>query len=294
MERIVRITCGSSSSRFGWPRWTILIFVLAFSIAAVTTAAQTSKSNGEGTVATAAPFDVVSIKPDKSGSQNMSWMHREASFEATNITLRGLVADAYGIRYNLISGLPGWADSELFDVDAKIVDPDMEQLKKLTSKQKNARLVMILADRFNLKAHLETKTVPVYELVVAKNGPKFRQGDPALSAADLSKLGEKPTDGSLWMNGDELTAKGVSMESLARHLEGLAGRPIFDKTGITGKYDLHLKWRIEQTNDSSGDAAGVAAPIFGALQEQLGLKLQAAKGQVDSLVVDHVEQPTGN
>jgi len=188
--------------------------------------------------------------------------------------------------------MPGWADSELFDVNAKVVDPDMVELKKLTAEQLQSRIAMFLEDRFHLKAHMETKLVPVYELVVAKSGPKFKEGDAATRHVDLSKLGDNASDGGIWMGQDELTAKGTSMESLSENLEWLAGRPIVDKTGISGKYDLHLKWTLEQA--PRGDAGDVSAPIFSALQEQLGLKLQSAKGQVETLVVDHVERPSEN
>jgi uncharacterized protein (TIGR03435 family) len=131
-----------------------------------------------------------------------------------------------------------------------------------------------------LKAHTETKILPVYELVVIKGGPKFKQ-----SAGDST--GSRGTS----IHNRELTAHDIPMRSFASTLEGQVHRTVIDKTGLEGSYDLTLKWSPDDATSTQTDSAPI---IFTALQEQLGLKLQAAKGPVETLVVDHAEMPSEN
>jgi uncharacterized protein (TIGR03435 family) len=226
-------------------------------------------------------YDVVSIKLNKSGSGSVDTESNLTRYAATNIPLKKLLANAYDIREELISGVTGPMDSVRFDIAAKIVEPDYDALKKLSPKQRRAMLLPFLAERFQLKAHTETKTLPLYELIVVKDGPKFKQ-----SASDSKQGG-----GTSVHNNRELTAHDVAMTSFASTLEGQVHRTVIDKTGLAGSYDLALKW----SPDSGSDAQIDSAPsIFTALQEQLGLKLQAGKGPVETLVVDHVEMPSEN
>ena len=233
-------------------------------------------------------FDIVSIKPNKSGSGNFGIRTDDGSFAATNISLKTLLSNAYGFRDGLISGVPAWAESARFDVDAKIVDPDVEALKKLTPEQRRAMLVPILTDRFHVQVHTETRVRPEYDLVVTRDGPKFKE-----SALPDAKSGT--TVGNNYM-----TATAVPMSSLTYQLSGQLDRTVIDKTGLKGKYDLHLKWAPEQAamagpdGGERADSNDTAPSIFTALQEQLGLKLQPVKGPVETLVVDRAEPPTEN
>jgi uncharacterized protein (TIGR03435 family) len=225
-------------------------------------------------------YDVVSIKPNKSGSGSLDIETRNHTYSATNISLKKLLESAYDIKEDLISGVSGPVASARFDIEAKIVEPDPDALRKFSATQKGAMLLPFLMERFRLKAHTETKTLPVYELIVIKGGPKFKQ-----SAGDST--GNRGTS----IHNRELIAHDIPMTSLARTLEGQLHRTVIDKTGLTGSYDLALRWSPDDGSSAQTDSAPL---IFTALHEQLGLKLQPAKGPVETLVVDHAEMPSEN
>ncbi len=227
-------------------------------------------------------YDVVSIKVNKSGSGSVNINSNDNRYSASNVSLKDLLENAYGIKKDLISGVTGPAASARFDVEAKIVDRDPDAVKKLTGRQYGQMLLPFLVERFQLKAHTETKTLPVFELVVIKDGPKFKQSEDDTHGSGTSIHGEH--------NGKELTAHNLSMTSLASSLTNEVHRTVIDKTGLAGKYDLGLKW---STDDGTAQADS-APEIFTALQEQLGLKLQPGKGPVETLVVDSVEMPSEN
>jgi uncharacterized protein (TIGR03435 family) len=145
----------------------------------------------------------------------------------------------------------------------------------------------LLADRFKLTVHQETKEMPIYALVVAKNSPKLQP----------SKAEETEFGGS---RGQFLCQK-VPMSMLAGQLRRLLGRPVHDETGLTGEYDFKLEWTPDEPPANAGTAEARTAPpdrtgpsIFTALQEQLGLRLESRKGVVVVLVVDRVERPSEN
>jgi uncharacterized protein (TIGR03435 family) len=185
-------------------------------------------------------------------------------------------------------GLPGWADSSRFDVTAKVSDPDLKALSHLSREQRQAMIAALLADRFHLKLHTEIKTLPVYELVVAKGGPRLKPTIlPPPGAENPDPLGY----GNLDVHGTDITAAGVTLSDLAMNLTFPLDRTVRNKTGLTGRYDFQLRW----TPDGVVTGATDAPPdLFTAIQEQLGLKLQAAKGPVKTLVIDHVELPSAN
>lgn len=229
-------------------------------------------------------YDVVAIKPNKSGSGSLDIESNMDTYNAKNITVRGLLEEAYGIRRDLISGVPGAIDAAHFDVMAKIVEPDAAAIRKLTGRQRGSMMLPILAERFQLKAHTETRILPVFELVVISNGPKFKHS--ADQKGQYTGTSINGTD-----RGVQLTAHGISMAFLASSLEGQVHRPVIDKTGLTGNYDVAMNWASDRVPSSEENGG---ASIYTALQEQLGLKLKAAKGPVETLVVDHVEMPSEN
>jgi bla regulator protein BlaR1 len=167
-------------------------------------------------------------------------------------------------------------------------------------KQNRLTVRSLLADRFKLQVSHETKELPVYALVVAKNGPKF--GASKLPVSDANPPVPK---GMMRMGVGELTVNGVRIgdfvEALAQQPE-IGGRVILDKTSLTGAYDFTLKWTPNQPQLPGVLGGGIAPPpsdssassIFTAIQEQLGLKLESTKGPVDVLVIDHVEEPSAN
>jgi len=243
-------------------------------------------------------YDAVSIRANTSGSGGISVNTSADSIRITNMPLKQLLVNAYGIREGLISGLPGWADKARFDVNAKVLDRDAAELKKLTNEQRRAMMLALVEERFHVKAHVEVKTLPVYELVCSKDGPKFKESTalPYDPNADPAKPRGKSA-GSMSMRPGEMTSWGMELTQLTGTLAGVLERNVIDKTGLTGKYDLHLRWTPDNAPAPMLNGApdpDPPPPLFTALQEQLGLKLVAAKGPVETLVVDHVEQPTEN
>jgi uncharacterized protein (TIGR03435 family) len=237
-----------------------------------------------GVTAKLPAYDVVAIKPNKSGSGSLNVNENIDTYDAKNITVKGILEEAYGIRQNLISGVSGPVGSAHFDVMAKIVEPDAVAIRKLTGRQRGSMLLPILTERFQLKAHTETRILPVFELVVVSSGPKFKHsGDDKSHGSGTSVNGSE--------HGTELSAHNINMVSLASTLEGQVHRPVIDRTGLTDKYDVAMKWSSDTAPSSE---ANPGPSIFTALQEQLGLKLKASKGPVETLVVDHVEMPSEN
>jgi uncharacterized protein (TIGR03435 family) len=261
----------------------LLALVITFAVPSASgqaNAAQTAATSKWETSAKLPVYDVFSIKPNKSGTRSLDIEADLDNYSARNISLKKLMQDAFGIREDLISGVPAPVDSARFDVQAKIVEFDPDALKKLTDKQQGAMLRPLLVERFQLKTHTEIKILPVYELVVTHGGPKFMQS------------ANGPNHGaSVSMRNRELTAHDLPMAALAKTLSDQVHRTVIDKTGLAGNYDLTLKWSPE---DSPSAETDTAPSIFTALQEQLGLRLHPAKGPVETLVVDHAEIPSEN
>lgn len=226
-------------------------------------------------------YEVVSIRPDHSGIGVAVYKYSPNGLDSINLPLRSLLADAYGIPFeNQISGLPGWANSEHFDVQARVDARTAEAWKKLSTKQIAAQqqpmLQSLLAVRCQLKAHLETRETPVYDLVIARRGLKMKEAP----AEDRS--GGMIRDGSF-------TGKATPIELLVANLTAWSGRLVIDKTGLAGKrFDFELEWAPDTT------AANAGPSIFTALDEQLGLKLVPSKAPVQVLVIDHIERPSPN
>ncbi len=241
-------------------------------------------------------YDVVSIHPHSVLDNNISFNTRPRNFAATNATLKQLISFAYGIRQDLISGIPGWADSAHFDVTAKVSDFDPTAFKKLTREQREAMLRPLLTDRFHVAVHTEIKTLGVFNLVLTRDGPKFQKSPPPTNDPDHPTPPGQPGRGGISINNNDLTATAVPLSMLVEVLADQLNHTVIDKTGLTGVYDFKLKWtRDEDANNATDNGAADHPPdLFTALQEQLGLKLDAAKGPVETLVVDHAEQPSPN
>jgi len=261
-------------------------------------------------------FEVVSIKPNKGGDGRvMIHMAPGGRFVAENITVKFLLQESYGVKESQISGAPGWLDSEHYDIEAKPEDSPADQDRKLTPEERHAQLMLMLqsmlADRFKLTLHHDTKEMEVYALVVAKNGPKLHEAavtPPDSAPAELPKPGGPPPKGGIWMTGrGQLNVTGANLGMFANVLSMQLGRIVLDKTGLKGNYEFTLKWTPDEGQGQMFRGAGDGQPrdaapppdasgptIFTAVQEQLGLKLESQKGPVDTLVVDHVERPSEN
>jgi uncharacterized protein (TIGR03435 family) len=238
-------------------------------------------------------FDVATVKKNKSGSGMMSISMKPDGFACENIPLQTLIAQAYGIKQDLISGGPAWVTSEGFDINAKVAGPDVATYAKLTQAERQSMLQALLADRFHLKLHRETKILPIYELVIAKGGARLKPLPPIDPAAEEAKAPEdRRANGATTTGPGEYTGEGVVLASLANNLAYVVHRTVTDNTGLTGIYNINLKWTPEDEPPEAGTEAGPS--IFTALQEQLGLKLQPSKGPVETLVIDQADPPSEN
>ena len=241
-------------------------------------------------------YDVASIKPHKSGDGSLSFSNppHAARFDITGMTMKNLIENAYGVNNYQVSGGPAWLESLRWDIAAKSDRSLDEQLAKLSNceaiKVKQHMLEALLADRIKLVIHRGTKEGPAYNLTVAKSGSKLQQSKPIVT--DKTKDGWGPgMETRSGRSGTELTARQTSMSSLAYMLIGELHCPVIDKTGVAGTYDLKLQWSSEE----GGSAADSQWPsIFTAVQEQLGLKLEPTKTQVETILIDRVEMPSEN
>jgi uncharacterized protein (TIGR03435 family) len=251
-------------------------------------------------------YEVATIKPHKDEGNNGGMIGQTPDgYRSINIPMQNTVMNAYSTGLQMeIAGAPGWLNDLHYDIEAKFVPEVADALKKLTPEDRQfvRRYMMqqLLKERTNLAVHLETKEVPAYDMVVAKNGLKLKEADPT-----------SKENGSMSVHsGDQgktvLVAKGMQLANLARSLSGGAGRPIFDKTGLTGIYDINLTYAHEQSlsasaPDGSGPGTGPTMPadpsgpgLIAALEEQLGLKLVPSRGPKMVLVIEHIDKPDAN
>jgi uncharacterized protein (TIGR03435 family) len=279
----------------------VLVGVHGKASAAVQQHSATTPANSQAASGNSAPpapseapapvFDVASIHlhiPEPHEHNSIVSSPFDGHFRAENVSVVMLIHWAYEMPETRILDAPGWARSNYFNIDAA-ADPAVDQrLHNLTSdagrKQKELMVQALLADRFKLVTHTETRELPIYELVVAKGGAKL--GDPKNSGTtfDYSR-GRIEVDGS------------NSVAFLAEELSKETGRDVVDKTGITGRYNLKLHWTPDDATEPqllNGVPVDSGPTLFTALEEQLGLKLEPAKGPVQVLVIDKVEMPSAN
>jgi uncharacterized protein (TIGR03435 family) len=250
-------------------------------------------------------FDVASIKPNQSGELGVTIAPQPGGrFIAINATLRTIIRNAYQLQaYGLIGG-PSWLQTNRFDIVAKAPSD-------VPAGQVRLMLRTLLADRFKLTMHTETRELPVYVLVTArrnrKTGPQLRQAEadcadatgPALA---LDFPGSRDPDAPCGFLGPGVGGgvkfRGVTMEAFARFLAPTVHRPVIDRSGLAGYFDIDLELTTElgppppPPGEPDRFDRSSAPSIFTTLQEQLGLKLESSRGPVEVLVIDHVEQPS--
>ena len=243
-------------------------------------------------------FDVVSVKMHSPENRDSRMQLLPDGVRLSNLALQDLIVQEYGlVLSDQIAGLPNWANSERFDIEAKVAGADVAAFKKLTLDQVRAMGRPILADRFKFASHEEKEVRPLYALVVAKGGSKLQLS--TLSSDDRDArtglIGMGHASGSNGAGMNELTARGVAMDRLARVLsqQGL-GRVVLDNTGLTGRYDFKLTWAPDSVAADPNPTDTSVPSIFTAVSEQLGLKLEPQKGPLPVLVVDHIEAPSPN
>ncbi len=221
-------------------------------------------------------FEVAVIKPSVDDG-NHSSNSNKGQYTTHNLTLKRLIANAYDIDTSLILGGPAWLDSASFDITAKFP----EEFAQRTPETFRLMIQDLLADRFRLVIHRESREVSGYWLSVAKSGAKMQAEKPETKGSSTSS------------NGMHLTAKNITMAALAKSLSGNRdiGKVVADKTGLSGGFNFELNWAPEQLGPKAEAAPDDHPSIFTALQEQLGLKLESAKVPVQAVVIDHAEKP---
>jgi uncharacterized protein (TIGR03435 family) len=233
-------------------------------------------------------FDVATIKPSKPDAPGKMFRVQGNRFSTLNTTLSDLIKMTYGVQDKQILGAPDWVYSEKYDIAAQPDvpgAPNQDQLKLMVKK--------LLADRFQLKFHNDKKELPAYVLTVAKGGPKMKKND-----SDPNGLG-----GRFFRGLGVLTFTNSTMPDFCDLMQAaVLDRPVVDQTNLPGKWDFLLKWTPDESQFGGmgikvpppSDAADAPPPLFTAIQEQIGLKLEAEKAQVPVLVIDHVEKPDAN
>lgn len=264
------------------------IAVTIFVLSGASVFAQTS-----ATVTTPRPafkeFEVATVKPVESDAKTGRYITMQGThrFVGKNYTLQLLIAAAYDVSPRTISGGPAWLDTEHFDIQA--VTPGEVRPSR---PEQMAMLRTLLTDRFKLSFHREQKDFSIYELQVAKGGPKLKASTapPDEPAALIS---------TVYPQRIVLPARNASMGEFVSLLQrAVLDRPVVDKTGLSGKFDFDLEWAPDETQ-FGGDVPVASSdanqpPFFKAVQEQLGLRLEATRGPVAALVVDTAEKPTAN
>ncbi len=247
-------------------------------------------------------FEVASVKPNKSADQNSSLrLQPGGRIVATNVAVRLLIRNLYNVQAYQIVGAPDWIESERFDIEAK-ADREYPPQADAPAPELLAMMRNLLAERFKLAVHHESREQPVYALVAARAdnalGPQLRRVDVDCAAeaaramaarrggappppADPNKM---PQCGTRVRPG-HLMARGATLQQLTRSLSQFLGRTVVDRTNLSGTFDIDLEWAPEETADAKGPS------IFTAVQEQLGLKLNSERAAVEVLVIDRVERP---
>jgi uncharacterized protein (TIGR03435 family) len=187
-----------------------------------------------------------------------------------NVTVRTLIRKAYGLKIYPPSTGPDALSTDRYDIVARASGPSSEE-------QTMRMLQALLEERFKLVLHHETKELRVYALVRGKSGTKLHEVKDDGSAAEIGTA-----------EGHQIKGHHVSMKLLAEALQGFIGDPVLDTTGLTGLFDLSLDFTLDESLSATGSS------VFEAVQQQLGLKLEARKGPVEVVVIDHVEKPSGN
>jgi uncharacterized protein (TIGR03435 family) len=235
-------------------------------------------------------FEVAMLKPSPPGGRGGGVRPAPGGerYVATNAPLRLMIQVAYRLRREQIAGAPDWIDTDTYDMNAKAERPS-------STEELHFMLQNLLVDRFKLRFHREKKEMPVYALSVEKSGPKMETHQ-ATSAGD--PWIDQTLTQVVRMN---MTAKFVPMDYFAWRLGLLLDRPVIDRTNLKGGYDFVLNFTrelppgIPEGAKLNGEPIDTSGPnIFEALRQQLGLKLEAQKGPVETMVIDHVEKPVEN
>lgn len=227
-------------------------------------------------------FEVATIKQSDPTDQKHRFEVHGRRVVIENQTVKTMIQMSYGVHVRQIVNAPSWAGSERFDVQGL---PDVDGQADLVQFHEIVR--RLLEDRFGLKLHTEKREMARYTLTMAKGGPRMEATKGSPDALPDTRITGNGTSRSMQVAN-------VSMADVARNLQGELDRPVVDETGLKGRYDFTVKWLRPDAAPAAEDADSALPGIFTALQEQVGLKVQPSKGEVDVLVIDHVQNPSSN
>lgn len=288
-----------------------MVVRLSFAGAALAVLVVVGVMHAQSAAESSPKFEVASVRPSgpsDGGSKSEGGRGGGRGLEHRRLTVRmnlyALIVNAYGLRgcppfgevsgCTLLSGGPDWLRKDQFEIVAKMPDdsPDYTsaQFVNLHAPQLQLMLQALLADRFQLKVHRETKDLPVYALTVGKKGPKFKKSDGSKESRLMFHGASVQPDGSKII---KLIVENGSMQELVDLYAKFMDRPVVDRTGLTDRYAFTLDY--EANADAAGPFAQLTGPaLFKAFEEQAGLKWEATKGPVEILVIDHAERPSAN
>jgi uncharacterized protein (TIGR03435 family) len=299
----------------------IVAALVIFGLANATPSSAQSQTQAAAVAALDYEYEVVSIKPNKSGNLIPGGTPSDDGINVSNFPLQFLILGAFGVSNDRIIGLPSWVRSDRFDINAKMDTSVADALKKLSPDDRKLAqqhmLQTIFIERCKLAFHRETKELQTYTLVVGKNGPKFQESKPGETPAGGIKIPDGRGGTGSMQVGEKglLTFHGLPLSFLVQLLSAQLGRTVVDKTGLNGKYDftwqftpdpsqLRVLQGAQEPAPSGGASGGGSASIvpadpegtslFTQIQEQLGLKLETGKGAVEIIVIDHIEKPSDN
>lgn len=332
-----KTSCGRGRSVGRWPTTEAGVLALFLAIlysaparyaARALAATQSSAESAQNAQVPLPSFEVASIKPHSATSGHM--MDSEMSigslpgdlsrWAARNVDAKRLIGVAYDIKDFQIAGGPNWIGSNTFDIDAKVLDSTVSQLKKLTQRQQQEQMALmlrsLLIDRFKLRVARGTKEGDVLALVIAKGGPKLMEVPPPdphaspVAPPTTTRSSSTPSapPGATIMSLNSsglsiLSANAVPISDLVALLSGQLHQQVVDQTGLKGTYEYKLQFAsqgglggmpaLPPGAEASAEDSGVPY-ISTALQEQLGLRLESTKGSIDVYTIEHIEQPSAN
>ena len=277
-KRIEHIVSSRTGADLAWEKRLVLLgLVIAVVTAPFVIGLMNARPIRAQSSAPPASFEAASIKPNTTGAPKPSIENEPARIMWTNVTLQYCIKAAYGVNDYQISG-PAWLMSDRYDINAVAEGP-------VSDPQRTRMLQLLLADRFKLVVHRETRQGQVYALTPAPGGPKFHESN---ENSPLPIPADKP-DGVLFLRGE-------SMGRLATILSAGLRAPVSDETGLTGRYDLNFDIRpFNALDDGPSEPTDVPTAILSVLETELGLRLTPKIGPVESLVVDHADRvPSAN
>ncbi len=223
-------------------------------------------------------FLVAAIHPsDPNATGGWSFESEGRQVKCVRATVMDILSVAYGAQTRQIVGGPSWLSIDRYDVSGV---PDAPRVPNVT--QLRGMYQKLLTERFHLVIRREMREMPVYAMTVAKGGPHLKVADPAetMNAGNSGNASQRI-----------LRITNMSMKDFAANLDFYEDRPVIDRTGLPGNYDFTLRWAYDVATEN---ATGAPPPLFTAIREQLGLRMDAVKGQAEVIVIDHVERPSEN